>query len=474
MFRGAILTVSRISNFAIQLLSPLLLVRILDVASYGQYQEFVIWAALLVTVCSFAVDSSLTYFLPRYPQRDRAFVSQSTALTLAISVICLSSLFLAKPLVLRVASFDFIAPLAAYVFFFVNLNWVDYYWVATRRAHLVLYYSALRLVIRIGALLVVAYLTRDVLTIAWSMAVIEALRVVVMLAYFSRRGMFGFELRWTEIAEHLRFAAPLGAAAIVQNASRSIGKLFISGTLGPAALAYYATGSYLQPIVRVARSGIEDAVYPELVRRHDEPGGALRLWQRVNVLNCAMFFPAFVLMVYYAKLIISFLFTDAYLPAVPIFCVYAAFLLRRCFNSDVLLRTTGRSAFMLWGTVGALGTNVLLIVLLSSVLGMIGPAVAFISAEIALEIYYSSMARKKLKIGVADLADWGSIARIAACCAIALPILIGFEYLPGPPIVRMIAASLLYCAGVLWLAYRLGVTDVGRVVKYFWSRLIGG
>ena len=93
MSRGAILTVSRMSNFAIQLLSPLLLVRILDVPSYGQYQEFVIWAALLVTVCSFAVDSSLTYFLPRYPQRDRAFVSQSTALTLAISVICLSSLF---------------------------------------------------------------------------------------------------------------------------------------------------------------------------------------------------------------------------------------------------------------------------------------------------------------------------------------------------------------------------------------------
>jgi len=473
MSRGAILTVSRISNFAIQLLSPLLLVRILDVASYGRYQEFVIWAVLLVTVCSFAVDSSLTYFLPRYPQRERTFVSQSTVLTLAISVICLLSLILAKPLVLKATSFDFVAPLAAYVFFFVNLNWVDYYWIATRRANLVLYYSALRLVIRITVLLVVAYVTRDVLTIAWSLAAVEAVRVLVMLAYFARRGIFVINLRRSEIAEHLRFAAPLGAAAIVQNASHSIGKLFIGGTLGPVALAYYATGSYLQPLVRVARSGIEDAVYPELVRRHDEAGGALHLWQRVNVLNCAMFFPAFVLLVYYAKLIISVLFTEAYLSAAPIFCVYAAFLLRRCFNSDALLRTTGRSAFMLWGTVGALGTNVVLIVLLSSVLGMIGPAVAFIFAETALEMYYSSMVRKKLKIGVVDLADWGSIARIAASCAVALPILIGFDFLPGSEIVRMFAASVLYAGSVLWLAYRLGVTDVGRVVKYFWSRLDG-
>jgi O-antigen/teichoic acid export membrane protein len=305
------------------------------------------------------------------------------------------------------------------------------------------------------------------------MALVEGLRVLVMLAYFSKRRIFSFELRWTEIVEHLRFAAPLGAAAIVQNAGRSIGKLFIGGTLGPAALAYYATGSYLQPIVRVARSGIEDAVYPELVRRHDEPGGALRLWQRVNVLNCAMFFPAFVLIVYYAKLLITFLFTEAYLPAVPIFCIYALFLLRRCFNADVLLRTTGRSAFMLWGTVGGLVVNVLLIVLLSSALGMIGPAIAFIAAEIAIEVYFSLMAQKELKISAADLADWGSIARIAASCAIALPILVGFEYLPGQPIVRMIGASVLYLVGVLSLAYRLGVTDVGRVVKYFWSRLNG-
>src|SRR5687767_11791811 len=141
MSRSAILTVSRMSNFAIQLLSPLLLVRILDVASFGRYQEFVIWAALLVTVCSFAVDSSLTYLLPRHPSRARSYVSQTTLLILGISAVCLLIVVLAEPIVLQVASFDFVAPLAAYVFFFVNLNWVDYYWIATRRARVVLYYS---------------------------------------------------------------------------------------------------------------------------------------------------------------------------------------------------------------------------------------------------------------------------------------------------------------------------------------------
>jgi O-antigen/teichoic acid export membrane protein len=378
---------------------------------------------------------------------------------------------LAKPLFLKWATYDFVAPLAAYVFFFVNLNWVEYYWIAKRRPRVVLYYSAMRLIVRVGVLLIVAYATRDVLTIIWSMVAVEAFRVLLVGVYFARRGTFVAGIRLSEIAEQLSFAGPLGTAALVQTAGRSVGKIFISSTLGPAALAYYACGAYLQPIVRVMRSGIEDAVYPELVRAHDQPGGALRLWQRVNVLNCVMFFPVFVLLVYYAKLIVTTLFTDAYLPAVPIFNVYAFFLLRRCFNTDVLVRTSGRTAFMLWGTIGALVTNILLIMLLSRVFGMIGPAIAFIAAEIALEIYYVHQARRAIQFTLANLADWNSLLRIAASCALALPILIGFSLLPGPEIVRMIAASLLYFSIVLLLAYRLGVEDIGRVAGFAWSLL---
>jgi O-antigen/teichoic acid export membrane protein len=471
--RTTILTASRLSNFAIHLFSPLLLVRILDVAGYGQYQEFMIYAVLLTTLCAFAVDSSLTYFLPRFPEREQAFVSQTSVITLVISTLCLSTLLLAKPLILQLASYDFVAPLSAYVFFFVNLNWLEYYWIAKRQPRIVLYYSAARLTLRISVLLLVAYATRDVLAIVWSMVAVEVFRVLLVLVYFARQGIFVGDLRRSEVMEQLSFAAPLGAAALVQNAGRSIGKIFISSALGPAALAYYATGSYLQPMVRVMRSGIEDAVYPELVRAHNEPGAALRLWQRVNVLNCVMFFPVFVLLVYYAEQIVTTLFTGTYRPAVPIFQVFAFFLLRRCFNTDLLLRTKGRTGFMLRGTIGALTANILLILLLSRYMGMIGPAIAFIAAEIMLELYYALKACRALHLSVADLADWRSIIRIAASCALALPIIFGLSLLPGPELVHMTVASLLYLSVVLLLAYRLGVTDVGRVVGYAWSRLRG-
>ena len=469
--RSAVLTASRVSNFAIQLFSPVLLVRILDVAAYGQYQEFMVYATLLTMICAFTFDTSLTYFIPRYPERERALVSQTSVITLVVSVTLLGSLLLARPLLLGFLSYDFVLPLCLYVLFFVNLNWLEAYWIAKRRPRRVLVYSALRLAVRVSVLLLAAYLTRDVMQIIWSMVAVEAVRVVLVLAYFWRRGIFVADMKRSELAEQWRFAAPQGAAAAVRLAGRNLGKIVTSTTLGPAALAYYVAGSYLQPIVRVARSGVEDAVYPELVRAHHTPEGALRLWQRVNVLNCALFFPAFVVLTYYAEEIVTALFTSAYLPAVGVFQVYAFYLLRRVFNTDVLLRTTGRTGFMLWGTVGALAVNLALIFPLAERLGLVGPAIAFIVAEVVLESYYAGRAMRALGLTVARLADWRNIGRIVASCALMLPILLATALLPAPGPVRAAAGSVTYFAACTWVAHRLGVADIGRVAAYVRSRV---
>jgi hypothetical protein len=126
---------------------------------------------------------------------------------------------------------------------------------------------------------------------------------------------------------------------------------------------------------------------------------------------------------------------------------------------------------MLWGTIGALIVNIVLMVLLSRVMGMIGPAIAFIAAEFALELYYAQQARRALRLSITDLADWGSIAKVTAACVLALPVLIGFNLLDGPKLVLMAAASSVYFVLVLILAYHFGVSDVGRVVSYVWSRI---
>jgi O-antigen/teichoic acid export membrane protein len=469
--RGAVLTASRVSNFVIQAFSPLLLVRILEVEAYGQYQEFMIYAALLTVIAEYAVDSSLTYFLPRYPDRERAFVTQSTLITLCLSVTCVTCLFVFRPMLMKLFSFDFIAPLGAYVLFFVSMSWIEYFWIARGQVFAVMAYSFLRLLLRIAVLLTVALLTRDVMTILWSLAAFEATKAVVMFVYFATRGMFTTDMRKVEVLEQIKFAFPVGSSALIQQAGRNIGKIFISSSLGPAALAYYAVGSYLLPIIRVLRSGITDAIYPELVRAGKDREGAVRLWQRVNVLNCVMFFPAFAVLVAYSNDVISLLFTKSYLPAVPVFVVLAFFLLRRCFNSDVLLRTTGKTGFMLAGTAGALVINIVLIGIASKIFGLIGPAIAFLMSEVLLEIYYLRRARVTLGISLGQLVEWKSIVKIAASCLAAFPVLLMCGWFIPNTAGKLVAAIPVYFAIVLVMAYRLGVADIGRVAVFVSRRM---
>lgn len=466
MSRGAILTASRLSNFAILMLSPLLLVRILDVEAYGRYQEFMIYATLLVTICGFGIDASLAYFVPKYPEQEPEFVSQNSLLVLTFSTACMVALLLAQQLLVGITSYNFVVPLAAYVFFFVNLNWLEYFWIAKKRTDLVLYYSAGRLLVRVAVLLIVAYETRDVDTIIWSLVGVEAFRFALVAAFLLRSQLLSLSMNSARIREQLRFALPAGIAGILQLGSRNLGKLFVGSVLGPVALAYYAVASYLLPMVLVIRGSIADVVFPEMVRISDNSIEALRIWQRSNVVFCVLLFPPFVILNFYADLFVTTLFTDEYRLAVPVFHVYMIWLLRRCFNMDVLLRTKGKSGFMLTGTGISVAINLALMVLLYKWIGLIGPAIAYIVAEVLLEVYYAILVKREFGKRIGTLVDWGGVMRVGAGCLAGLPILVASDYLPGPELVRAATASLAFVS-VCWLvAYRLGVDDIGRIVSY--------
>jgi O-antigen/teichoic acid export membrane protein len=353
-------------------------VRILDVAAYGQYQEFMIYATLFVAISTFAIDSSLTYFLPKHEMHQTTVVSQTSILIFVASSLCLAILILARPAFSAITSYDFVLPLVAYVFCFVNLGWIEYYWIATKRTDLVMYYSAARLLLRVSVLLIVAYVTRDVWTIIWSVVAVEAIRLVLVAGYLLKNRLLTLHLRWALITAQLRFALPLGVANVSGLINKNIGKLFIGTMMGPTALAYYAIGGYLMPAIKIFRQSIGDVVFPELVRGQNDPARALSLWQRTNVMYCVLLFPAFVFLFFYAEVIVTTLFTPAFIEAVPVFQVYLLFLLRRCFNLDVLLRSRGRTAFILYGGLLTLGVNVALMLFFHRAIGFLGPAVAYI------------------------------------------------------------------------------------------------
>src|SRR5690349_18219920 len=139
--RGAVLASARLLNQALALLSPLLLVRLLDIVDYGRYRQFMAVAMLVTSLGGFALTANLTYLLARTPERAAADITKTTVLMLAVAL--LSSLVVAifRPWIVPEEIAGSWWLLTLYVFMFLNLEVVVAYWLARRRSVEVMQYT---------------------------------------------------------------------------------------------------------------------------------------------------------------------------------------------------------------------------------------------------------------------------------------------------------------------------------------------
>src|SRR5690606_1378943 len=126
----------------------------------------------------------------------------------------------------------------------------------------------------------------EVMPIVTALIALEALRLL-RSAIAWRRGddesqPLGEQCR----REPIRFWLPVGLALILVTLNKSMGALFVTKMLGVVALAHYAIGTYIQPVIGVLRNSVSDAVLPELAALKKTRGtAALELWKRSTVMS---------------------------------------------------------------------------------------------------------------------------------------------------------------------------------------------
>ena len=453
--RGLILSASRISNQAVLLFSPLLLVRILDVEAYGQYREFVLYAMLLKVVISFQASRSLLYFLPMRPEHEHGLVTQNILFVFILSVAGTGLLLAGGDLLRANTSFDFVIPLALYLLFFINLDFLEYYWLAKKRTDFVLYYSTGRMIVRLAVVVLAAWLTHDPLVIAYGMIAVEVVRFVFVLQFAWRRGLLSGPVRWSACKEQLSYFAPLGVADTIFQFNQNLSRLFVSAVLGVVALSYYVIGSYAQPLIRIVRGSVADVVFPEMMdKRNREPRQRLILWQRSNVLFCAILFPIAILGVAYAEPLVRLLFTEQYVAAAPIFAIYAVMLAQDAFDFGMPIRAMGKTKFFVYTSTASLAINAALLYPLYHAFGLIGPALAFLIARQVIALVYLQITRRLYQMRLSELLHWGSVRCILLACAASSLVLLLPGLLELSAALTILTGSTLFISCYLLILYR--------------------
>ena len=417
--QAAVLTISRLANYGLMIISPIVLVRFLTVTDFGRYREFLLYASLLQTVAAFAISDSLLYFVPLYPAGVWQVLRQTTILTAAISSAVVGVFIVVDLVVPGGLVGPYLLPVALYVLLYVNLDWWENYWVAVRRPIPVFVYTAARLVARMVVVVCAAVITRDVWVIIWSLIALEALRLVGSFIAWHRAEGARFEADITGITrEQLRFCVPFGLAAVLGLLSRNLGNVAVVKYLGAAALAQLAIGTYAEPIILAFRNSISTVILPELVRRSGRSEAeALELWQRTVVVNCLLLFPIAAVLAWYAEPLVVKAFGPNYRPAVPVLQLYALVIMRSGFDFSPLLRAASNTRpFITTGVLAALGTGLTLALLLP-LYGVVGAAIALVVSSLIEGAYLGYSVEREYRCGLRRLIPWTAVAKIGMCAA---------------------------------------------------------
>ena len=462
--RAVILIACRVMNYGVLILSPIFLVRIFDMQSFGQYREFMLYSLLFSTLTLFSIPSNLLYFIPKYRNKESQSITNTALLAFIASILGAGIIYAFRGFLLQNTSYDFILPLIAYVLLAINLDIFEPFWLGRKRTDYVLYFSATRILVRTSAVILTAYATRNVTFVIYSLLASEALRLIIVFFLFRRH--FILPLDKNLMKEQLRFSAPLGLAYSLSTLNAQLANLTISTKMGAERLALYSVGSHQIPIINIVRSSVMDVLFPEMAQASND-AERLHLWQRANVAVCFLVFPIYVLFVFFAGTIIELLFTNQYLSATTLFRIYGSLMLIQSFEMGTPLRAINKNRYFILGSILMLFTNLGIILLLFSSIGFITPGIANILSETIALIYLAAVILRLYGVNFSALLMWRKIGVMALSCILAAPCL-GIKWLlSAGALIELLLISIMYLATYLFIVRMFRVDEV----QFLWNKI---
>jgi O-antigen/teichoic acid export membrane protein len=424
--RAAFLTLARLLNYGLMLVSPIILARVLPVEDFGHYRQFLLYVAILQSIGNFGVYDSLLYFIPHSPDSPWRLVRQSAALVFVTTSLLSIGLIVAETVSGGALLGGHLWPLVLYLMLSMNMDPWEYYLLAHHRTGHMFMYSASRLLARLVVVCTVAIVTHDVATIIWSLVALEAVRLVGACIVYLKLDRSASEPPLAEPwRAQLRFCIPSGSASMIAMLNRNLSSLYVSAMLGVAGLAQFAIGRFAEPIVTIVRNSISAVVLPEMVRRGRDPkANPLALWRRSAVMNTIFMLPVAILVGRYAWHLVTTLFGQDYAPAASVMQIYTLILVRECFDFAPALRATGTATPIVYSNLAALVVGGITMLVLVPYAGISGAMLGAVVASFVDAIWQARSLAKFHGVSVTSLIPWSSVLRTALAAGVAASVVV--------------------------------------------------
>jgi O-antigen/teichoic acid export membrane protein len=457
----------KIFAFSIQIIIPVVLVRLIDKADYGMYLQFLLIGQFLSRILTFALPASLYYFYPIANKKVDQLISQTYFLLIFIALLSvpillifgsnISIFFDAKSYV------SLTYPLTFYVFLRTICLLFEHVLIVEQKSNFVIRYLVIFTALRVSSLVFAFLIYQSVFSMIWALVLLHLLTAVFLFFYLMRNYNLNLNVySWNRdyIGAQIKYSYPLALGDVVHNFAKRADKFILSLYFSANDFAIYSVANLKIPIVNMLFPSVSNVIVPQITKRQKE-GDYMQvkyLWHKMisSLANISVPFVIFFIII--AKPLIIFLYTDQYADAVNIYRILLLTIFTLTLRGTTILMAYGKTQFIFIVQIISMTFNLVLAYILILKYGLYGAAVSVVLVAFIREFILIYKSKVILGLTFGNWLPWSSLSRTFVASLLPLPLLY--------PIMKLTIPSFFI------LALATGLYFIVVVLIYHWFKII--
>ena len=453
--RALSLGVVKASDQGMQFLLPVVLVRCLDTATFGEYRLLWLIVGTLIGIATLNMAGGLYFFLPRSDSgRKRLYIHHTWIYLAAAGVLCALAVSPLNPLLpdaaRALARYGALMPSFVALWFAALL--LEYLPTIDERIGWQAWATITVSLVRVVLLAAGAWLTGDMRVMLWLLLAAAALKLGMLFFYMWRH--HGLGPPWFDrkvFGAQFQHCAPFGFSAALYGLRGQTDQWVVASLFSLHSFAAFSVAAILGQVVNLCRTAVLEAFLPSMSRMHaaGELQGMMDMNARANVLVSGLLYPLLAFVFVYAEDIITVVYTASYLDAAPVMRVYAL-------GMTILSVEVGSLLLLLRQGPYAIGVNAVALAFSATAslagalyLGLPGAACGSVLALLLDRAMTLRRIASTAGIPLARLQDWKGLARTARVAAVGALLAAGVTHAflaDAAPLVRLAAGGVVLAA----------------------------
>lgn len=332
---------------------PLFLTRFLTREEYGIFAQYYVIVFFCIEFFSLTIHANLYYFYPGSDERRRRSLVSNTFIFLVIAMLVAVTIItvpeISRYLIGDGELYQYRYYIVAGVVLLMPCMMIEPLYVLRKDLVTSLVYPPAEILLRL-ILVISLFLLMPGLNSVFNAIILAAAASLLFVAFYVFRGFRGSTLKPKFFdaglaREQLKYGLPFGGAVSLNIFFQRFDKIICISFLSTTDYAIYAIAFYGIPGINQIYDSISQVSLVHMIEKYkaNKMNELVEVYRSFVARTYAFALPAIAIVMLYAGKIISFLFTENYADAVPLFRVYLLSFPLFMLGTDVILRATGNT-----------------------------------------------------------------------------------------------------------------------------------